>query len=986
MSNFSFLEDVKPELAKLGASAELYCHTDRQAALVKLRCLVEIIVGDVYSRLSLIPPVRDDLYNRLREYEFKRVVGDHGIWAKLDVIRHKGNKAAHSITGTVDVSINETFWLIKEAFLVARWYAQTILNHTISPPDFINPAEPVDIASCMQAELSLQRAELLTRESELKALLAANQETFEQKTTALLAELTAKNDAISNVKKEQALLEIELEQKQKELVATQSAMPCYQLREEREEFKHASISSASSFDLDMELTRRNIDIFDCFEDVTLTLGQEKIVKQVNDFLKDPSQNVFLLNGYAGTGKTFITKGITQYLEKIGRQFTIMAPTGKAAKVVSDKTMQSACTIHRAIYNYDNVKEYKIDGVDGSETYRCYADLKANIDTAEAVYIIDEASMLSDRYSDGEFFRFGSGFLLKDLLKFINIDHNDHNKKIIFIGDNAQLPPVGMNTSPALDPSYLNENYQLEVRSGYLTEVVRQKVDSGVLANAGMLRDGLEKNVFNKLIFDANNNDVCQLNSDELLDKFIQACNGKIGKTGESVIIASSNRQVGEYNRLIREHFFGGQLKMVNGDKIISVANHYRADATITNGEFGMIKEVLSPYPESVSVIISVKGDNGEMIKRRVDLSFRDVVLGFRNDFGQPFYFEAKVIENLLYNDQPSLSSDEHKALYVYFINRHPELKLKGNEHKLRVALMQDPYFNAFKIKFGYAITAHKAQGSEWKNVFLQCQTHQKMLTKDYFRWLYTAITRTSDKLFVMNPPNIGLGSGMKVVGGYVPKSSPTAPTISEFNCLANDDQSISQAAKRHFEARPFNFHCDIPQLKRLYQLVVEGVKGTGISIADVLHYNHQERYVFNRGNEQASVNINYKGNWKVSGVKSLGYDDFASELLTLLQQLQGQFLNLFTASKESEFYFSEPFLEEFYNNIASQLHDIDVVVTKIESRPFCERYYFQHKNDLAVIEFWYNKASQFRKIQPMPQLCNSKRLIDAVIEKVGAIA
>ncbi|WP_213704093.1 AAA family ATPase, partial [Klebsiella aerogenes] len=114
---------------------------------------------------------------------------------------------------------------------------------------------------------------------------------------------------------------------------------------------------------------------------------------------------------------------------------IMAPTGKAAKVISDKTMQPASTIHRVIYNYDNVKEYKVDGVEGSETYRCYADLKVNVDTAEAVYIIDEASMVSDRYSDGEFFRFGSGYLLKDLLKYINIDHNDHNKKVIFIGDN-----------------------------------------------------------------------------------------------------------------------------------------------------------------------------------------------------------------------------------------------------------------------------------------------------------------------------------------------------------------------------------------------------------------------------------------------------------------------------------------------------------------------------------------------------------------------
>ncbi|MCF5860163.1 AAA family ATPase [Aeromonas veronii] len=976
MSNFTFLEKIQPALAQLGCSAELYCHNDRQAALVKLRCFVEIIVGDIYSSLALTPPERDDLYNRLRDDEFKNVVGDRSILTKLDTIRFNGNKAAHSASGTVDISIDETFWLIKEAFLIARWYAQTILNETIFPPEFVNPVQPVDITASLQAELLLQQQELATRESELKAKLAANQETFEQKTTVLLAELSAKNDALSNVNKEQALLQITLEQKQKDLMASQQAVSNYQLREE---FKQASMSSASSFDLDMELTRRNIDIFDCFEDVTLTSSQRKVVNQVNDFLKDPNQNVFLLNGYAGTGKTFITKGITQYLDKIGREFKIMAPTGKAAKVISDKTMQAACTIHRAIYNYENVKEFKVDGIDGSETYRCYAELKVNVDTAEAVYIIDEASMVSDKYSDGEFFQFGSGYLLRDLLKFINFDHNDHNKKIIFIGDNAQLPPVGMNTSPALDAFYLNKNYQLKVVSGCLTEVVRQRANSGVLVNAAMLRDGLEQKVFNKLQFVVNNEDVCQLYPDNLLNAFLETCDGKIGKTGESVIIASSNRQVGEYNRLIREQFFNGQKEMARGDKVISVANHYRPDATITNGEFGMIKEVISPHPELVSVIISVKGDTGQMVKRKVDLSFRDVILGFRNDFGEPFYFEAKVIENLLYNDEPALSSDEHKAIYVHFLNRNPELKRKGNEQKRRVALLQDPYFNAFKIKFGYAITGHKAQGSEWKNVFLQCQTHYKKLTKEYFRWLYTAITRASETLYVMDPPNISLWPGEpRVKPDATPELPPEKPT--------NDNKDIVQRPVGPEPVDTFIFRSDKPQLQRLYQCVKAGVDGTGISIVDVLHYDHQERYIFKRGNEQASISFIYKGSWKISHVNSLGQGGFDTELMTLLAPLEGTLLDLPEPKSDGGITFSHPCLKELYEYISSQLIEEDVAVTKIKSREFCERYYFQRKNELAVIDIFYNDSYQFKKTVKMSQLSNSTRLMDEVIDKIGAIA
>ena len=979
MSNFSFLTDIKPELAQLGSSAELYCHDDRQAALVKLRCFTELVVGDIYSRLSLTPPVQDDLYNRLRSYEFKDVVGDNAIWMKLDVLRRKGNKAAHSINDTEDISINKTFWLIKETYLVARWYAQTVLNEPIIPPEFVDPVKPIDHTSRLEAELLRQREQLNIREAELEAQLTESQNIFKQQTSELLAELSAKNDTLSNVKKEQALLQVELEQKQRDLVASEQVASDYRLREE---FKQASISSASSFELDMEVTRRNIDIFDCFEDVSLTTGQSQIVKQVNEFLNDTSQNVFLLNGYAGTGKTFITKGITQYLEQIGREFTIMAPTGKAAKVISDKTMQSASTIHRVIYNYDNVKEYKVDGVEGSETYRCYAELKVNVDTAEAVYIIDEASMVSDRYSDGEFFRFGTGYLLKDLLKYINIDHNDHNKKVIFIGDNAQLPPIGMNTSPALDAKYLNEKYQVAVTSGYLTEVVRQKGESGVLTNAAMLRDGLEQNIFNKLQFEVNNRDVCKLDTVNLLKTFLDSCDGKISRTGESVIIASSNRQVAEYNRLVREHFFKDQQKMVKGDKIISVANHYRADASITNGEFGMIREVLSPVAELISVVISIKGDNGEMVRRKVDLSFRDVVLGFRNDYGEPFFFEAKIIENLLYNEQPTLSSDEHKALYVHFLNRNPDLKRKGNEQKLRIALLQDPYFNAFKIKFGYAITGHKAQGSEWKNVFLQCKTHQKSLTKDYFRWLYTAITRTSNTLYVMNPPQLQLGAGIKMAGGYQPSISIVTPQEMQPNKIEVATQNLNHTQT----IAKFDLQTDIPQLQRLQQLVSGCIEGTGITISDVLHYNYQERYVLKRGSEQASISFNYKGNWKVSGVRSIGQGGFDTELITLLSQLEGTLLNVPGSSDSSQFNFTEAFLEEFYKNTLAQLSIIGADIKLIDSRQFCERYSIVKNNELAVIDFWYNKASQFTKAQPMPQLSNSTRLIDEVVSQIGVLA
>ena len=413
--------------------------------------------------------------------------------------------------------------------------------------------------------------------------------------------------------------------------------------------------------------------------------KKQLVEEVNSFLSDKTTSVFLLKGYAGTGKTFITYGITQYLNAIGRQKVLMAPTGKAAKVLSDKTKTNASTIHRIIYNYENVKEFKEEGLEGSETFRCYAELKVNLDTSETVYIIDEASMVSDLYSDSEFFRFGSGFLLKDLLKYINLDHNDHNKKIIFIGDNAQLPPVGMSYSPALTAKYLKDKYQLNNHECELTEVVRQKSDSGVMANAKKLRVALAAEQFNQLDFEINYADITHLHVDNLVGQYIEACDGKVAQAKNSIVIASSNRQVSKYNQVIREHFFPMQETLVARDKVISVANHYRENHVVTNGEFGMIKQVLSE-PEIKTVVLRKKGELGLTETIRVELCFREVELGFRNEYGEVNFFKSKIVENLLYNDEPTLSSDENKALYVDFRNRHPHLLSNSKRVELREAL------------------------------------------------------------------------------------------------------------------------------------------------------------------------------------------------------------------------------------------------------------------------------------------------------------
>lgn len=281
----------------------------------------------------------------------------------------------------------------------------------------------------------------------------------------------------------------------------------------------------------------NLEFF--FKKYHLTDNQEELIIKLNSFLFNSNSNFFLLKGYAGTGKTFIIKGLTEYLKEIGRNYILSAPTGKASKVIQEKTNSKAFTIHKTIYSNTDLKEYKLSEED--RTYKFYFELAVNENSNDTIYIIDESSMVSNIYSEMEFIRFGSGFLLQDLMKYINLDQNDHNKKVIFIGDNAQLPPVGMNFSPALDIQYLIEHFGVQVEEFELTEVVRQQEDSGILKNASKLRKSLKSKIFNQLDIETTNQDVEHLEHSNFMNKYLEVNNHKINK--DTMVIAYTNASV-----------------------------------------------------------------------------------------------------------------------------------------------------------------------------------------------------------------------------------------------------------------------------------------------------------------------------------------------------------------------------------------------------------------------------------------------------------
>lgn len=705
-----------------------------------------------------------------------------------------------------------------------------------------------------------------------------------------------------------------------------------------------------------------VGINDCFQGVDLTEGQKNAIAGIGAFLSSDGFGGYILHGYAGTGKTFIAKGIVDFVTRQGKSCVLMAPTGKAAKVIAEKTNHQASTIHKAIYDYSDAFD------DDSEAHVSVATIKPNNDGTDTVYIVDEASMLSDVFSGTDNIQFGSGCLLRDLLMYVRDGGRQAQCKIIFIGDDAQLPPVGMRNSPSLDANYLREKYALPLAESTLEEVIRQKSGSGVMDNALALRHALDTDTFNELYFETAKADIESLSSDVFIERYMALCESQISKTKEVVIVAHSNAQVDSYNCRCREIFFPNQLTLCAGDKVIAVANHYRNDITVTNGEFGLVRQLLSET-ESRAVTFSKKLEDKSIEKVTVNLTFRNVEILFRDDSGSPVSVTGKVVEHLLYNDKPSLTPDESKALYVDFLNRNPHLQRKGMKEKRKQALKDDPYFNAFKVKFGYAITCHKAQGSEWQHVLVNCySSHQRTLSRDYFRWLYTAITRTSQKLYVLNEPKVRIGSAPEVVGdmSWMNESDLLRPIAVSSNTV---------------DLVPEGVDIDLDSsLGHLYKKVQLAIGDSGIKLTEIQHFSYRERYMFTAENQFAGIEFIYNRKNVVSQVNVRGTGLLATMLQTLLSPLEGMVMSTYKKNQvDKTLDFLDDHLEVFHKRVVEVFSAHEIAVAELSQNQWVQRYTFAKNGETAIIDFHYNGRKEFKKVTPLINLSSSKSLLSQAV-------
>lgn len=450
-----------------------------------------------------------------------------------------------------------------------------------------------------------------------------------------------------------------------------------------------------------------------------TPEQEFAVKSLSEFLLTPrNEAVFLLRGYAGTGKTSLVAALVRTLDLLQQKSVLLAPTGRAAKVFSAYAQHPAFTIHKKIYRQQSFSNEMNN-----------FSVNDNL-TTHTLYVVDEASMISNEGLSGSMF--GTGRLLDDLVQFV---YSGQGCRLLLMGDTAQLPPVGEEQSPALFADALR-GYGLEVLEVDLTQVVRQEQQSGILWNATRLRQLIEEGGYSlPKIRITGFADIKVLPGNELIDE-LSSCYDCDGPE-HTIVICRSNKRANIYNNGIRAQVLWREDELNTGDLLMVAKNNYFWTGKekememdfIANGETAVVRRM-------------------RRTREMYGFRFADVTLAFpdRDDFE----LEVNLLLDTLHTDAPALPKADNDRLFYAVLEDYADVSSKRERMKKMKA---DPYYNALQVKYAYAVTCHKAQGGQWKNVFLdQGYMTDDLLTPDYFRWLYTAFTRATGTLYLVNYP------------------------------------------------------------------------------------------------------------------------------------------------------------------------------------------------------------------------------------------
>ena len=444
---------------------------------------------------------------------------------------------------------------------------------------------------------------------------------------------------------------------------------------------------------------------------TPTSEQDKLITDIAEFVSTiGNKSIFMLKGYAGTGKTTLVSTLVKSLPVLGKRSVLMAPTGRAAKVLGKYSKKLASTIHKKIY-----------WIRTNKSGNTFITLKENTHS-NTIFIVDEASMIAENSDKG----FGNRSLLDDLIEYV---YDGTDCKLILIGDTAQLPPVHLEISPALDEEILERNYSKQVISKELTEVVRQKEDSLILENATNLRNKIAIGDYSYPQL-AINTEVVRLNTGEDLQDALESVYSNDG-VNRTTVLCRSNKRANQYNQQIRAKIRWQEDEISAGDMLMVVRNNYYWLDDSSKAGFIANGDIV----EVIKITDRIERYGFQFAKASVQMV----------DYPDEKELDVILLLETLTSESPAITYDQYKQLY-----KEVGLDYKGQK-EVNKKIKEDEFFNALQIKFAYAITCHKSQGGQWENVFVDLGYFtEDMLDKSYLRWLYTAMTRASKKLYLIN--------------------------------------------------------------------------------------------------------------------------------------------------------------------------------------------------------------------------------------------
>lgn len=672
--------------------------------------------------------------------------------------------------------------------------------------------------------------------------------------------------------------------------------------------------------------------------LVLTPQQQQVLDSVKVFL-DSDASVFILRGYAGTGKTTMVKHIADYISQNKRLY-LMAPTGRAARVLDKKTGYDATTIHKAIYSGCGIRAKQVKDVADSE-FKLHFPIA--LTDGNLVAIVDEASMLCSRTVEQELYEFGTDNLMDDLLTFIRPSFGG---KVIFVGDPAQLPPVGESISQALNADFFADR-GLKVMQAELREVLRQTGDSVILKNAMQIRNLLESEICNNLVFDEKKDDVVSLPAHELLDKYM--FERKNSGMNNCVVICFSNKSATKYNEQIRRELYGSDNpELQEGDVLMVVQNNYKLDRM--NGEFVPVLSVGQIVKRSVPVYVQ---EGGKRERKTITLKFQQIEV--TDSEGYPRH--CMILLDLLYNEAASLNIDEHRALYIDFCMRHPDLKQGSVE--FNDAIVVDEYYNCLKAKFGYAVTGHKCQGGEWAKVFVD-YSGRTGLSDDCLRWAYTATTRARKTLYVTNMPHITPFSAFRI-------------------------EPVQQCTKINEECRildkvePSPYH-DINAPDFLHakcRCIMQNMEWTPYSIDGVVSRPYQDMYNIKTPDGIERYDIRYKKGGIFTKAVPLSQSKHNEQVCLMLDN-----------ERMMPFVFdyapSDSIHEKLYNLIRSACDELSIQITNVveHRESYNVVYYFRTSDTMSCINIYIDASGFVTYAKPMSLLGQMDKELMLLVEAI----